>query len=66
MNEPARFTWLIPGLGLLACLGPFSNDLYVPSLSLVVDGLGTDAGSVQLTMTSVLVGFSVGALIHGI
>jgi DHA1 family bicyclomycin/chloramphenicol resistance-like MFS transporter len=65
MSEPARFTWLIPGLGLLACLGPFSNDLYVPSLSLVAQGLGTDAGSVQLTMTAVLIGFSVGALIHG-
>lgn len=65
MNRPAAFLWLIPGLGLLSCLGPFSNDLFVPSLSLVERGLDADAGSVQLTMTSLLIGFSLGSLLYG-
>lgn len=65
MSERARFTWLIPGLGFLSCLGAFSNDVFVPSLSLVAQGLGTDPGSAQLTMTALLIGFSLGSLIHG-
>jgi DHA1 family bicyclomycin/chloramphenicol resistance-like MFS transporter len=65
MSETARFTWLIPGLGFLSCLGAFSNDVFVPSLSLVAQGLGVDSGSAQLTMTALLVGFSLGSLIHG-
>lgn len=65
MSETARFTWLIPGLGCLACLGAFTNDFYLPSLSLVADGLNADPGSVQLTTTAVFIGFSIGALFHG-
>ncbi|MGD2168485.1 MAG: multidrug effflux MFS transporter, partial [Gammaproteobacteria bacterium] len=65
MDEPARFTWLVPGLGLLACLGPFSNDVYVPSLSIIAGGLGIDSGSVQLTMTALLMGFSLGSVLFG-
>ena len=65
MSRPSRFLWLIPGLGLLSCLGPFSNDLFVPSLSLVAVGMNSDPGSVQLTMTALLIGFSMGSLIYG-
>jgi len=65
MTQPARVLWLIPGLGLLTCLGPFSNDVYVPSLSLVAAGLDSDAGAVQLTMTALLIGFSLGSLLYG-
>lgn len=60
-----RFTWIIPFLGLLTTLGPLSNDLYVPSLTLVAAGLSTDGGAVQLTMSSLLIGFALGSLIYG-
>lgn len=60
-----RFTWIIPFLGLLTTLGPLSNDLYVPSLTLVAAGLGTGGGAVQLTMSSLLLGFAFGSLIYG-
>ena len=56
---------LIPFLGAIAALGPLSNDLYLPSMSLVADGLGVSGADVQLTMSSILIGFSVGALIYG-
>ena len=64
-GQRAQFTLLIPFLGALTALGPLSNDLYVPSLSLVSEGLGISAGSVQLTMSSLLIGFSFGALLYG-
>lgn len=69
MNAPAAdratFSILIPFLGMIAALGPLSNDLYVPSMSLVATGLGVSGASVQLTMSSLLIGFSFGALIYG-
>lgn len=69
MNAPAAeratFSILIPFLGMVAALGPLSNDLYVPSMSLVATGLGVTGASVQLTMSSLLIGFSAGALIYG-
>lgn len=63
--EPATFSILIPFLGVIAALGPLSNDLYVPSMSLVASGLQVSGASVQLTMSSLLIGFSFGALIYG-
>ncbi|MDX1562035.1 MAG: multidrug effflux MFS transporter [Gammaproteobacteria bacterium] len=63
--ERATFSILIPFLGAIAALGPLSNDLYVPSMSLVADGLGVSGAAVQLTMSSLLIGFSFGALIYG-
>ena len=65
MSERATFTILIPFLGAIAALGPLSNDLYVPSMSLVASGLDVSGGAVQLTMSSLLIGFSFGALIYG-
>lgn len=65
MSDRAQFTLLIPFLGALTALGPLSNDLYVPSLPLVATGLGASGGSVQLTMSSLLLGFSLGCLIYG-
>jgi MFS transporter, DHA1 family, multidrug resistance protein len=64
-SERATFSILIPFLGMIAALGPLSNDLYVPSMSLVAQGLGVTGASVQLTMSSLLIGFSFGALIYG-
>jgi DHA1 family bicyclomycin/chloramphenicol resistance-like MFS transporter len=69
MNSPiaerATFSILIPFLGMIAALGPLSNDLYVPSMSLVAAGLEVTGAAVQLTMSSLLIGFSFGALIYG-
>jgi DHA1 family bicyclomycin/chloramphenicol resistance-like MFS transporter len=64
-SAQARFSWFIPFLGALSALGPLSNDLYVPSLPLVAAGLETDGGAVQLTLSTLLLGLALGALIYG-
>ena len=61
----AKFSWFIPFLGVLSALGPLSNDLYVPSLPLVADGLDAGGGAVQLTLSTLLLGLSLGALVYG-
>jgi len=61
----AKFSWFIPFLGVLSALGPLSNDLFVPSLPLVAAGLAADGGAVQLTLSTLLLGLSAGALIYG-
>jgi DHA1 family bicyclomycin/chloramphenicol resistance-like MFS transporter len=63
--EQAKFSWFIPFLGVLSALGPLSNDLFVPSLPLVAAGLHAGSGSVQLTLSTLLLGLSLGALIYG-
>jgi DHA1 family bicyclomycin/chloramphenicol resistance-like MFS transporter len=65
VTAQAKFTWFIPFLGTLSALGPLSNDLYVPSLPLVAAGLSADGGSVQLTLSTLLLGLALGALIYG-
>jgi len=61
----ATFSLLIPFLGAISAIGPLSNDLYVPSLALVSTGLGIGGGAAQLTMSSLLIGFSLGCLLYG-
>ena len=64
-SPEAKFSWFIPFLGVLSALGPLSNDLFVPSLPLVADGLAAGGGAVQLTLSTLLLGLSLGALIYG-
>ena len=52
-------------LGILHSLGAWSNDLFVPSLPLVAEGLGVGHGHIQFTMTTVLLGLAAGQLFHG-
>jgi DHA1 family bicyclomycin/chloramphenicol resistance-like MFS transporter len=65
VSGKATFSILIPFLGAITALGPLSNDLYVPSLALVSAGLGVSGGAAQLTMSSLLIGFSLGCLLYG-
>jgi len=52
-------------LALLTALGPLSTDMYLPSLPAIGKALGTDAASVQLTLSTYLVGFAVGQIGYG-
>lgn len=52
-------------LGSLSALPALSMDLYLPALPEVSDVLDTSASSVQLTLTSCLVGLGLGQLIVG-
>lgn len=61
----ARFVRNAVILGLLTAIGPFAIDMYIPSLPSIGASLGTDAGSVLMSMTAFFVTFAAGQLIFG-
>lgn len=52
-------------LSLLSILGPLNIDMYLPSFPLIQDDLSTNAMYVQMSLTSCLLGLSIGQLIFG-
>jgi DHA1 family bicyclomycin/chloramphenicol resistance-like MFS transporter len=52
-------------LGALTALGPFTVDLYLPSLPDVQHDFGVNTALVQLTLSATTVGFALGQLIVG-
>ncbi|MBF6352582.1 MULTISPECIES: multidrug effflux MFS transporter [Nocardia] len=56
---------LLVTLALLSAAAPFATDIYLPAFTDLADDLGTGAASVQLTLTTFLVGLAVGQLFIG-
>lgn len=56
---------LLVVLALLSALAPFATDLYLPAFPVMTIDLDSSATSVQLTLTSFLVGIALGQLIFG-
>ncbi|MCJ8167342.1 multidrug effflux MFS transporter [Pontibacter sp. E15-1] len=52
-------------LGSLATISPFSIDMYLPGFPAIAADLKTSIEQVQLSLTSYLVGISVGQLLYG-
>ena len=52
-------------LGSLATISPFSIDMYLPGFPAIADDLKTSIAQVQLSLTSYLIGISVGQLLYG-
>jgi DHA1 family bicyclomycin/chloramphenicol resistance-like MFS transporter len=52
-------------LGTMCALGAISVDIYLPSLPQVAHDLGTSASLAQLTITSMMLGNSIGQLVIG-
>ena len=52
-------------LGSLATISPFSIDMYLPGFPAIAEDLNTSIEQVQLSLTSYLVGISVGQLLYG-
>ena len=52
-------------LGTLATISPFSIDMYLPGFPAIAEDLNTSIEQVQLSLTSYLVGISVGQLLYG-
>jgi len=69
MTETIRRTGITPPLllvlALLASVAPFSTDLYLSAFPQMADDLGVSATSIQLTLTSFLVGLAGGQLVFG-
>lgn len=58
-------TFLIFLLGILAALGPFTIDMYLPGFQRIAEDLYTDEKHVAFTLTSYFIGIAVGQLIYG-
>ncbi|WP_114782809.1 Bcr/CflA family multidrug efflux MFS transporter [Botryobacter ruber] len=52
-------------LGALSTISPFSIDMYLPGFPAISEDLSTTIDKVQLSLTSYLVGISVGQLLYG-
>lgn len=58
-------TFLIILLGILAALGPFTIDMYLPGFKRIAENFGTDERHVTFTLTSYFIGIAVGQLVYG-
>lgn len=56
---------LILILGALSTVSPFSVDMYLPAFPSIATSLSTDISSVQLSLTSYLIGIAIGQLFYG-
>lgn len=52
-------------LGLLAMLMPLSIDMYLPALPMIAQQFNVPAGSVQMTLSTYILGFAIGQLFYG-
>ncbi len=57
--------WMIIVLGALSAFGPFSLDMYLPALPSLANTMHTTTSLTQLSLTSCLIGLSVGQLLAG-
>src|SRR5690606_12827594 len=58
-------TFLIILLGILAAIGPFTIDMYLPAFGKIAESFGTDESHVAFTLTSYFFGIAIGQLIYG-
>jgi DHA1 family bicyclomycin/chloramphenicol resistance-like MFS transporter len=52
-------------LGLLACIGPFSIDMYLPAMPAIARDLGSDMAGVQMTLSVYFLAFGLAQLVYG-
>ena len=52
-------------LGLLTALGPIAVDIYLPAFVAIAEGLDTDLGHLQLSMSAYFLALSLGQLVYG-
>lgn len=56
---------LILILGALSTISPFSIDMYLPAFPSIAESLNTNISTVQLSLTSYLIGIAIGQLFYG-
>jgi DHA1 family bicyclomycin/chloramphenicol resistance-like MFS transporter len=52
-------------LGLLAAVGPFAIDMYVPALPTIAADLGATTAATQMTLMTFFIGFGLSQIIYG-
>ena len=60
-----NFTIFVLILGSLSALAPLSIDMYLPAFSAMAQDFNVDAMKIQLSLSSFLIGLSVGQLFYG-
>lgn len=63
-SQPSRIG-LIFILGLISMLMPIAIDMYLPALPVIAKEFSVDPGSVQLTLSSYVLGFALGQMFYG-
>lgn len=58
-------TFLIILLGILAAIGPFTIDMYLPGFKQIATDFGTSEKQVAFTLTSYFFGIAIGQLVYG-
>ncbi|MCO5258826.1 MAG: multidrug effflux MFS transporter [Crocinitomicaceae bacterium] len=64
-NTTINKTFLIVLLGILAALGPFSIDMYLPGFNQITDTFSTNEQQIAFTLTSYFLGIALGQLFYG-
>jgi len=52
-------------LGLLAAVGPFAIDMYLPALPTIAADLGASTAATQMTLTAFFIGFGGSQIVYG-
>jgi DHA1 family bicyclomycin/chloramphenicol resistance-like MFS transporter len=65
MKEQKNYFILVLILGALSTISPFSVDMYLPAFPAIAKSLSTSISSVQLSLTSYLIGIAIGQLFYG-
>lgn len=61
-----KVAWMtIVMLGMLAAFGPICTDIYLPAIPVITQELNTDPSSIQLSLTTSLLGLALGQLFIG-
>lgn len=60
-----QYVFIIIVLGALATISPFSIDMYLPGFPAIAKDLKTTIAQVELSLTSYLIGISLGQLLYG-
>lgn len=64
-NSQINRTFLIILLGILAAIGPFSIDMYLPGFKQIAADFSTAEQDVAFTLTSYFIGIAIGQLYYG-
>jgi len=63
--DPEHGVWILLVLSTLMAFASISTDLYLPALPVMAAALRTNSGTIALTISGYLVGFSLGQLVWG-
>lgn len=63
--EKSRPVGLVPVIGLITMIGPFSIDTYLPSFPFIAEGLGVDLHALAQTLSFYLIAFAAATLVWG-